>query len=80
MSSVNHVGSSGVQPYTAVADFTTTLRTVESGADAAANRFIVPITLVSCMARCDICVGSTIRKVCTIVSTRVARTILARIE
>ena len=57
-----------------------TLRTVDMGADAAANRFIVPITLISCMARRDICVGSTMRKVWMIVSTWVAFTMRARIE
>ena len=63
-----------------VDDFTMTLRTVDAGADAAANRFIVPITLISCIARVDICVGSTARNVWMIVSTSVARTMRDRIE
>ena len=61
-------------------DFTTTLRTVELGADAAANRFIVPITLISWIVRDFIWVESTTRNVCTIVSIRAAFTMRARIE
>jgi hypothetical protein len=57
-----------------------TLRTVDCGADAAANRFIVPITLISCIERRDIWVGSTTRNVWMIVSTWVARTMRDRIE
>jgi hypothetical protein len=53
VSSVNQVGSSAAQPYTAVDDFTITFRTVEFGAEAAANRFIVPMTLISCIVRRD---------------------------
>ena len=49
-------------------------------ADAAANRFMVPMTLISCIERFDIWVGSTTRNVWMMVSTCVARTILARIE
>jgi len=50
------------------------------GDDAAAKRFIVPITLISCILRDDIVVESTTRKVCTIVSTLVAFTMRERIE
>ena len=63
-----------------MADFTITWRTVDDADDAAANRFIVPITLISCIDRLDICVGSTTRKVWMIVSTWVARTIRDRME
>jgi hypothetical protein len=63
-----------------VEDFTTTLRTRLSGWLAAANRFMVPITLVSCILREDPWLESTTRKVWTIVSTWVARTIRDRIE
>ena len=49
-------------------------------APAAASRFIVPITLTSCRARPLSFVESTIRWVCTIVSTRVALTMRSRIE
>ncbi len=61
-------------------DFTTTLRTVEPGADAAAKRFMVPITLISWMVRDFICVESTTRNVWTIVSIFAAFTMRARIE
>lgn len=61
-------------------DLTITSRTVESGVDAAAKRFIVPMTLISCIERVDIIVGSTTRNVWMIVSTWVARTIRYRIE
>ena len=50
------------------------------GADAAANRFIVPITLISCIVAGRIGVESTMRNVCTIVSTWVACTMRLRIE
>lgn len=56
------------------------LRTVLPGAAAAANRFIVPMTLISCIVRDRIWVESTTRKVCTIVSISAAFTIRARIE
>ena len=79
-SSENHVGSCPDDPYTRVDDFTTTLRTVLPGADAAANRFIVPITLISCIVRDDMDVESTTMNVCTIVSTFVAFTMRDRIE
>ena len=49
-------------------------------ADAAANRFIVPMTLISCIVRDAHRVESTTRKVCTIVSTWVACTMRDRIE
>jgi hypothetical protein len=80
VSSENHVGSCADVPYTSVEDFTTTLRTVLPGADAAAKRFMVPMTLISCIVRDDIDVESTTRKVCTTVSTFVAFTMRARIE
>ncbi len=76
---MNHTGSSGEQPYTTVEDLTRTLRTLESDLDAAANRFMVPMTLISCMAALDICVGSITRNVWTMVSTWVAFTIRARV-
>ena len=50
------------------------------GADAAANRFMVPITLISCIVRARAAVESMIRNVWTIVSTRVACTMRLRIE
>ena len=58
----------------------TTLRTGLPDAPAAASRFIVPITLISCSVRPLARVESTMRCVCTIVSTWVARTMRARIE
>ena len=64
----------------AVDDFTTTVRTVLPGAPAAAQRFIVPITLISCMCLVSGGPESTTRNVCSTVSTRVARTMRARIE
>ena len=57
-----------------------TLRTGLPAAPAAASRFIVPITLISCSARPEISVESTMRCVCRIVSTFVARTMRSRIE
>ncbi len=57
-----------------------TLRTGLPAAPAAARRFIVPMTLISWSARPEISVESTIRCVCRIVSTLVARTIRSRIE
>ena len=51
-----------------VEDFTITVRTVDAGAEAAANRFMVPMTLISWVARRDIWVESTTRKVWMIVS------------
>jgi hypothetical protein len=63
-----------------VDDFTTTLRTDPPGADAAANRFMVPMALISWVWRADICVESTTRKVWTMVSTSVSVTIRARLE
>ncbi len=59
---------------------TTTVRTVEPGALAAANRFIVPITLISCIRRLVDWVGSTIRNVCRIVSMPHSSTIRDSIE
>ena len=56
------------------------LDTVEPGADAAANRFIVPITLISWMRPDRMPVESTTRKVWMIVSTLVAATMRLRIE
>ena len=53
---------------------------MDPGADAAANRFIVPMTLISWIVRERAMVESTIRKVWTIVSTFVAFTIRFRIE
>ena len=47
---------------------------------AAASRFIVPITLISCRARLDTRVESTTRNVWTMVSTWVAATMRDRIE
>src|SRR4029078_10532411 len=80
VSSENHVGSWPAEPYTSAEDLATTLRPVLPGADAAANRFIVPITLISCIVRLDIIVESTTRNVWTIVSTFVAFTMRDRIE
>ena len=80
MVSVNHTGSACVEPYTRVDDFTTTLHTRLSGWLAAAKRFIVPMTLVSCICADDTDDESTSRKVWTIVSTCVARTMRDRIE
>ena len=56
------------------------MRTVLSGADAAAKRFMVPMTFVSCTVRDDACVESMTRNVWTIVSTPVACTMRDRIE
>ena len=67
-------------PYTSVDDFTTMWRTELPGAPAAANRFIVPITLISCSLRPLMRVLSISRNVCRIVSTCVASTMRARIE
>ena len=77
---MNHTGSANVEPYTSVDDFTTTLHTRLSGWLAAANRFMVPMTLISCIRADDTDDESTSRKVWTIVSTWVARTIRDRIE
>ena len=52
--------------------FSTTLRTGLPDAPAAASRFIVPMTLISCRARDAARVESTMRCVCRIVSTCVA--------
>ncbi len=49
-------------------------------AEAAANRFMVPMTLISCMARDDMAVESMTRNVWAMVSTPVARTMRDRIE
>jgi hypothetical protein len=57
-----------------------TSRTVEPGGLAAANRFMVPITLISCSRGGCIWVESTTRKVCTMVSMRAAFTMRDRIE
>jgi hypothetical protein len=78
--SVNHTGSAWVEPYTSVDDFTTTLPTQLSGWLAAANRFMVPMTLISCIRDDDTDDESTSRKLWTIVSTWVARTMRDRIE
>jgi hypothetical protein len=59
---------------------TTTLVTRLSGWLAAANRFIVPITLISWTWRPEMWAPSTTRNVWTIVSTCVARTMRDRIE
>jgi hypothetical protein len=67
-------------PYTSPELFNTTLRTGLDGAPAAASKFIVPMTLISCNVRLVARVESTTRWVCTMVSTWVARTIRARIE
>lgn len=56
------------------------MRTVEFGALAAAKRFMVPMTLISCMRRLVNCVGSTTRNVCRMVSIPHLSTILLRIE
>ena len=80
ISSRNHVGSVEAEPYTRVEDFTTTWRTGEPDWPAAARRFMVPITLISCRARLDTRVESTTKKVWTMVSTWVAATIRDRIE
>ena len=80
MSSRNTFGSWKFAPYTSAELFTTTLRTGLPGAPAAASRFIVPITLISCSVRPVARVESTMRCVCTTVSISVARTMRARIE
>jgi len=80
VSSVNQTGSSLADPYTYAEDFTTTSRTDEPGADAAANRFIVPITLISCIVLGRIEVESMTRKVCAMVSICAACTMRDRIE
>lgn len=67
-------------PYASVELFTTSLRTMLSGAPAAASRFIVPITLISCRVRPVWRVESTIRWVWRIVSMPAALTIRLRIE
>jgi len=59
---------------------TTTWWTDDSGAPAAARRFIVPITFCSCRLRPLARVESTTRKVWMMVSTWVAFTIRLRIE
>ncbi|MND08658.1 hypothetical protein D3C83_314310 [compost metagenome] len=59
---------------------TTTRSTVLPGADAAAKRFIVPMTLISFMARDETCPVFMTRKVWMIVSTLVAATMRLRIE
>jgi hypothetical protein len=63
-----------------VEDLSTSFRTDDPGAPAAASRFIVPITFVSWRAREPIVVESTSRWVWRIVSTSVARTRRDRIE
>ena len=55
-------------------------RTDEPAAPAAARRFIVPMTLISCMARRGTVVEFVIMKVWRIVSTWVAFTIRFRME
>ena len=55
-------------------------RTDEPAAPAAASRFIVPMTLISCMARFGTEEESVIMKVCKIVSTWVAFTIRFMME
>ena len=72
ISSRNQVGSVDADPYTRVDDFTTTWRTGEPDCPAAARRFMVPMTLISCRARLETRVESTTRKVWTMVSTWVA--------
>ena len=51
VSSWNVFGSLAADPYTSVDDFTMMWRTDDPAAPAAARRFIVPMTLISCMAR-----------------------------
>src|SRR6516165_72147 len=80
VSSWNVLGSLAADPYTNVEDFTTMWRTDEPAAPAAAKRFIVPITLISCMARRGTAVEFVIMNVCRMVSTWVAFTIRFRME
>jgi hypothetical protein len=54
VSSSNQMGSDDEAPYTMVEDFTTNWRTRDSGADTAASRFMVPMTLISWIARSGI--------------------------
>ena len=63
-----------------VEDFTTTWRTEDPAEPAAASRLSVPMTLISWRARLDTLTELVSRKVCTMVSTWVARTIRLRIE
>ena len=57
-----------------------TCRTEEPAAPAAANRFMVPITLISCIARWGTVTELVIMNVCKMVSTWVAFTILLKME
>ena len=57
-----------------------TWRTEEPAAPAAASRFMVPMTLISCMARRGTVTELVIMNVWRMVSTRVAFTILLRME
>ena len=64
-----------------VEDFTTTWRTDDPAEPAAASRFSVPMTLISWRERPEDALTELVsRKVCTMVSTWVARTMRLRIE
>ena len=67
-------------PYTSADPFTTTFRTGLPGDPAAARRFMVPITLISCRVRPVARVESTMRWELINVSISVALTMLERIE
>ncbi len=73
-------GRSRFAPYTRVEDLTTTCLTGLPAWPAAASRFMVPMTLISCSALPGAFVESVTKKVCTIVSGLVALTIRETIE